>query len=156
MHLNPSIFDIWVFRNHGGIAEYFLLHTSQQKADKHFNGGRFWQIPSGFVAESETVTTAIDRALDLYGIKADSIWAAEHSYIIYNRRFDEMQIVSVYAIDTTSKSIRLNSEEHAAYEWLAFDEALERVHYRGLKDGLRSTQEYISGVASPARELCLR
>ena len=32
---------------------------------------------------------------------------------------------------------------------------LERVHYRGLKDGLRSVHEYITGVADPARELCL-
>lgn len=156
MHLNPCVFDIWVFRKANGRVEYLLLHTSQQKADKYFNGGRFWQIPSGVFAESEGVTTAIDRELDAYGIEAKSIWAAEHSYIIYNRRFGEMQIVGVYAVETTSEEVRLNQEEHADYKWLAFEEALQRVHYRGLKDGLRSTREYISGVDSPARELCLR
>lgn len=156
MDLNPGVFDIWVFRRQGGRVEYLLLHASQQKADRHFNGGRFWQIPSGVFGESESVPAAIDRKLDFYGIKADAIWAAEHAYIIYNRRFDEMQVISVYAAETTSEHIHLNPEEHSAHEWLTFDDALQRVHYRGLKDGLRSTRDYISGVANPARELCLR
>jgi hypothetical protein len=29
------------------------------------------------------------------------------------------------------------------------------VHYRGLKEGLRSVHEYITGVEKPAPELCL-
>jgi len=32
---------------------------------------------------------------------------------------------------------------------------LDRVHYRGLKDGLRSVQEYVTGPESPASELRL-
>lgn len=50
----------------------------------------------------------------------------------------------------------LAPDEHAESEWLAYEAALGRVHYRGLKDGLRSTHEYITGVAQPARELRLR
>jgi hypothetical protein len=156
MHLNPSVFDVWVFRRTARGVEYLLLHTSQQKADRYFNGGRFWQIPSGVIGESEDVTSAIDRELELYGVSASSIWTAEHCYVIYNRRFEELQIISVYAAETASESIRLRPEEHSAYEWLDFDEALRRVNYRGLKDGLRSTREYVSGIRSPARELCLR
>jgi hypothetical protein len=29
------------------------------------------------------------------------------------------------------------------------------VHYRGLKDGLRSVHEYVTSVPDPAKELCL-
>jgi hypothetical protein len=35
------------------------------------------------------------------------------------------------------------------------EKAADRVHYRGLKDGLRSVREYVTGVNSPAKELCL-
>ena len=49
----------------------------------------------------------------------------------------------------------LDAAEHAEAQWLPLEECLQCLHYRGLKDGLRSVEEYITGVASPARELCL-
>ena len=47
-------------------------------------------------------------------------------------------------------------EAFLAGERMPADAALARVHYRGLKDGLRSVGEYITGVTHPARELRLR
>ena len=85
------------------------------------------------------------------------MWAAEHTYTIYNRRFHEIQIISVFAVETDSTvPVRLNPQEHSEYEWLPYEVALARVHYRGLKDGLRSTHDYIVGVDNPAPELRLR
>ena len=52
-------------------------------------------------------------------------------------------------------AVRLDPSEHSEYAWLPYDTCLDRVHYRGLKDGLRSVQEYITGPASPASELRL-
>ena len=92
MHLNPAVFDVWVFRQTATGVEYLLLQTSELKANRYFNGGRFWQIPSGVFLDGETVTTAVDRVL-----------AAN-----------------------------------------------------GLKDGLRSVREYVTGPSAPAPELCLR
>lgn len=83
MHLNPAVCDFWAFRRRGGGAEFLLLHTSREKAERHFNGGRFWQIPSGVFASGESVTAAVDRELAAYGLRADAIWAAEHTYTIY-------------------------------------------------------------------------
>ena len=51
---------------------------------------------------------------------------------------------------------QLDPIEHGAYCWQTFDAALATVHYRGLKDGLRSVREYVTGPAVPAPELCLR
>ena len=134
-----------------------MLRTSQAKADRHFNGGRFWQTPSGFFQEGESVPTAVDRELAPYGLTAQAVWAAEHTYTIYNRRFDEIQIISVFAVETDGAApVRLDAQNHSEYEWLPFEAALARVHYRGLKDGLRSTHEYIAGVDNPAPELRLR
>lgn len=158
MRLAANVFEVWVYRRSKRGIEYLLLRTSQIKADRYFNGGRFWQIPGGFVENDENVVSAIERRLSAFGIVPASIWAAEHAYIIYNRRFDEMQIVGVYATEagTPGAEVRLDPEEHSEYGWFSFEESLDKVHFRGLKDGLRSTQTYITGPSDPARELRLK
>lgn len=155
MRFAPNIFDVWVFRRGAEGIQFLLLYTSLQKAERYFNGGRFWQIPSNLVKDGESITDAISRVLVSYGLRARRIWAGEHAYIIYNRRFAEMQVIGVYAAEVHDAKVRLDPSEHSDYAWLPFDACLERVHYRGLKDGLRSVQEYVTGVDHPARELCL-
>ena len=156
MDLNHRVFDVWAFRRQAAGVEYLLLHTSELKAERYFNGGRFWQIPSGVFRDGETVLAAIDRALSGNALHAQSIWAAEHAYTIYNRRFDEIQIISVYAAELAGGDPQLDPEEHSEFGWLSYDAALAAVHFRGLKEGLRSVYEYVTGPTSPAPELCLR
>ncbi|MDP1891552.1 MAG: NUDIX domain-containing protein [Gemmatimonadaceae bacterium] len=156
MQLNPAVFDAWVFRRSPAGVEYLLLQTSELKAERYFNGGRFWQIPSGVFRGEESVPMALERELAAYGLAPKSIWAAEHAYTIYNRRFHEMQVIGVFAVEVSGTDPRLNPEEHSAFQWLPFDAALQAVHYRGLKDGLRSVREYVTGTPRPAPELCLR
>jgi hypothetical protein len=155
MQLAANVFDTWAFRRTPEGIRFLLLHTSVDKAERFFNGGRFWQIPSHSVKEGEHITDAIARNLRAFGLKAQNIWAAEHTYTIYNRRFNEMQLIGVYAAEVLESVVRLDAAEHAEYQWLTQEECLQRVHYRGLKDGLRSVHEYVTGVATPARELCL-
>lgn len=132
-----------------------LLHTSVEKAARYFNGGRFWQIPSDSVNDSESIVAAVRRVLEGFGLRPKCIWAGEHAYLIYNRRFAEMQAIAVYAAEVDDAAVHLDPSEHSDYEWLPFERCLDRVHYRGLKDGLRSVHEYVTGVKEPARELCL-
>jgi NADH pyrophosphatase NudC (nudix superfamily) len=155
MRLAANVFDIWTFQERADGVVFLLLYTSTEKAARHFNGGRFWQIPSGFVNEDETITGAIARELEVYGLSARTIWAGEHAYLIYNRRFAEMQAIGVYAAEVADASVRLDPSEHSEYGWFSFEACLERVHYRGLKDGLRSVHEYVTGTKDPAQELCL-
>lgn len=155
MHLAPNVFDVWVFQRRPEGVVFLLLYTSVEKATRHFNGGRFWQIPSDFVNEGESITDAVGRALHRHGLRPKSIWAGEHAYLIYNRRFAEMQVIAVYAAEVDDAAVLLEPSQHSEYAWLSFDTCLERVHYRGLKDGLRSVHEYVTGVKEPAKELCL-
>ena len=155
MNLAANVFDVWAFQRRPDGIVFLLLHTSVEKAARYFNGGRFWQIPSDFVNDGESITDAICRALDRHGLRPKSIWAGEHAYLIYNRRFAEMQAIAVYAAEVDNDDVRLEASMHSESEWLPFETCLERVHYRGLKDGLRSVHEYITGVADPAKELCL-
>ena len=155
MNLNANVFDLWVFQRRPGGVVFLLLHTSEEKARRYFDGGRFWQVPSDFVNDGESITDATTRLLAVHGLRPKSIWAGEHAYLIYNRRFNEMQAIGVYAAEVEDGDVRVDPSKHSEYEWLPFEACLERVHFRGLKDGLRSVHEYVTGVADPARELCL-
>jgi hypothetical protein len=155
MELAANIFDVWTFRRTDVGIRFLLLHTSPEKADRYFNGGRFWQIPSGFVDGGEGITDAIQRVLALYGQSPNAIWAGEEAYLIYNRRFDQMQAIGVYAAEVGDAPIRLDPSEHSEHGWFSLDDCLTRVHFRGLKNGLRSVDEYVTGVREPAKELCL-
>jgi ADP-ribose pyrophosphatase YjhB (NUDIX family) len=155
MNLEFNVFDVWVFQRNGAEPRFLLLHTSEEKARRYFNGGRFWQIPSHFVKDGEAVEDAIARLLSDFGLAPTRIWAGEHAYTIYNRRFRSMQIIGVYAAEVSDQAVRLDAAEHSESVWLPYDACLDRVHYRGLKDGLRSVQEYITSQANPAPELCL-
>lgn len=155
MQLAANVFDVWVYRRRGAETEFLLLYTSVEKAMRYFNGGRFWQIPSNVVNGGESITAAISRILDRFGLRAEAIWAGEHAYLIYNRRFAEMQAIGVYAAEVEDAMVHLDPAEHSEFAWLSREECLNRVHYRGLKDGLASVHEYITGVEEPAKELCL-
>ncbi len=155
MQLATGVFDVWAFRRDADAIKFLLLHTSQLKADRYFNGGRFWQIPCDFVRDGEGIEDAVIRSLAFHGLTPTTIWAGEHAYIIYNRRFRNMQLIGVYAAEVPELEVRLDPEEHAEYGWYSFEECLERVHYRGLKEGLESVHEYVTGVEDPAAELCL-
>ena len=47
MNLAANVFDIWAFQKDSDGVRFLLLYTSAEKAGRYFNGGRFWQIPSG-------------------------------------------------------------------------------------------------------------
>ena len=61
MNLASNVFDVWVFQKNGGDARFLLLYTAVEKARRHLNDGRFWQIPSDVVNHDETITQAITR-----------------------------------------------------------------------------------------------
>ena len=65
------------------------------------------------------------------------------------------EAIGVYAAEVSDGRVRVDPSEHSEYGWFSFEECLERVHYRGLKDGLRSVHEYVTGTKQPAKELCL-
>jgi hypothetical protein len=155
VELNVNVFDVWTFRRARAGVEYLLLHTSQAKADRWFNGGRFWQIPSSFMGAAERVTDAVQRLLGDFGLSPSGIWAAEHTYTIYNRRFDQLQLITVFAAESTASEVRLDAAEHAEYRWCSAEEASGLVSFRGLRDGLASVREFVTERAAPLPELRL-
>jgi hypothetical protein len=142
-------FDIWVYRRIAGKVEYLLLHTSVDKAEKWFNGGRFWQIPTEF-AEEEKLVVAAQKCLGAFGLKARSIWAAEHVYTIYNSRYEQLQTIVVLAAECDESSVPALSWEHSEFRWCGAKECVELLSFRGLHEGLESVRSY---VTEPKREM---
>ena len=155
MELAVNVFDVWTFRRAGAGVEYLLLHASQAKADRWFNGGRFWQIPCEVMGAAERVPDAVRRLLGGFGLAPSAIWAAEHTYTIYNRRFDQLQLIAVFAAEVTGTDVGLNPDEHGEYRWCSYDEASRLVTFRGLRDGLASVREYVTERSPPLPELRL-
>jgi hypothetical protein len=153
MQFGTDGFDLWVFHRQETEPRYLLLHTSQEKADKWFNGGRFWQILGGPIQENEDIGSALLRPLHERGLDAKGIWAAEHTYIIYNRRRSRMEMLPVFAAEVTAPLEIPLTWEHSEYGWYTLEECMQRIHFRGLREGLQWTRKYISDVSEPAREL---
>ncbi|MBN2541815.1 NUDIX domain-containing protein [bacterium] len=155
MKLRTNLFDLWVYHKEDGIPKYLLFHTSQEKADKWFRGGRFWQIPGEFVGDDEEVIDAIKRCLKDLNLDYKSIWAAEHTYIVYNSRRKNMEIIPVFAAEVIKNEDVPITWEHSEWGWFTAEEALKRIKFRGLIEGLRWAREFISENSSPLMELRL-
>ncbi|NIR48797.1 NUDIX domain-containing protein [candidate division KSB1 bacterium] len=155
MKLNPNVFDLWVYHKAEGVPRYLLLYTSQEKADKWFNGARFWQIPSDFVEEEEEIETALQRVLKKCDLRARSLWAVEHAYTFYNRRFKEIQICTVYAAQVQKPSKPKLTASHSAFGWFPYQECIEKLNFRGLLEGLFWTKKYVTDAEREFTELRL-
>ena len=73
---------------------------------------------------------AVIRLLADFGLVATGIWAAEHVYNIYNRRFETLQMIAVYAAEVGASEVRLDPQEHSEWRWCSFEEGLSLVNYR--------------------------
>lgn len=154
MRLDTDVFDLWVFCRASPEPRYLLLHTSQEKAEKWFGGGRFWQIPSGFAEPDQAPPEYLLRHLVGLDLTPLTLWAVEHVYTIYNRRYNALQVIPVFAAEIAAPTVVTLDWEHSEYRWATASECSELLTFRGLRDGLRWLREYIT-EASPAPEFLL-
>ena len=155
MELRTDPMDLWTFRRDADGVRYLLLHTSQEKADRFFNGGRFWQIPAALIARDETVVDASPRCLAELGLVAKSVWAVEHVYPIYNRRFDSLMLIPVFAAEVSRTDNITLDWEHSEARWCTAEECHPLLTYPGLLEGLHWTRAYITEASPPRPEFRL-
>jgi len=149
MELRTNVVDVWVFHKAAGEPRYLLLHTSQEKADKWFHGSRFWQIPGGFLEPNQDLATAATEWLAELGIEPTGLWAAEYVSCYYNIRRRNLEMTAAFAARVEAPVDVALSWHHSEYGWFTADECLERLHFRGLIEGLASVREYVSEVDEP-------
>jgi ADP-ribose pyrophosphatase YjhB (NUDIX family) len=155
VRFRTGAFDIWVYRKDTDAVRYLLLRTSQEKADRWFNGGRFWQVPTEFTKEGETLQIAAQRCLAEFELRAKSLWAVEHSYTIFNRRYEDIQLILVLAAEVEDNSSVRLSWEHSESRWSTAQDCEAMLGFRGLIEGLQWTRKYVSEATNPLPELRL-
>ena len=151
-----NVFDLWIFHRDQGVPRYLLMRTSQEKADKWFGGGRFWQVPGDFFqTEGEGAVEGILRCLAAMNLEPLAIHATEYVYTIYNRRFDALQTIPAFAAELSgSVDIQL-TWEHSEFGWFTAEECHERINFWGLHEGLDKTCAYVTEHADMPREFQL-
>ena len=93
MNLNTNVFDLWVFYVGPDGLRFLLLHTSQEKADQGFNGGTFWQPPSGLIVSDSGefgLKDLLAGTMELYGQEPARIVNADYVYTQYSQRRDAL------------------------------------------------------------------
>jgi ADP-ribose pyrophosphatase YjhB (NUDIX family) len=155
MELRTDALDLWVFCRGNDGVRYLLLQTSQEKADRWFGGGRFWQIPGAFLGNGESVVSAAHRCLAELGLSAKAVWAVEHVYPIYNRRTESLMLIPVFAAEVEGHEKIQLGWEHSEARWCTADECNQRLSFRGLLEGLEWARSYIAENAAPRPEFRL-
>lgn len=153
MDLQLDVFDMWTFVR-APEPRYLLLHTSQ-KADRWFGGGRFWQIPGEFLGDAEDIVDGLRRCCRDIGVEPAALWTVEHCYPIYNRRFNRMQLIPVFAAELETPVDPVLTWEHSEAGWFTAEECRARVSFRGLLEGLEWLREYVAEPAEPRPEFRL-
>lgn len=156
MQIRSDAFDLWVFRRDADAVRYLVLQTSQEKADRWFNGGRFWQIPGEYVQEGEPIEAAAQRCVEALGLELNSLWAVEHTYMIYSRRRQSVEAIVVLAADATGCDRVALSWEHSDCRWATAQECEDLFGFRHLKEGLQWTKHYVTEAQSLLPELRLK
>ncbi len=128
-----------IFMRDGNRVLYLLLHY-KHKSD-------YWDFTKGNIEqgedEHETVRrevleeTGLNDISFIDGFKEDTNW-------FYKRDGKTVfKEVVYFLVETKSKDVKI-SEEHIGYEWLSYDEALNRIGYKNSKDILRKANEFLA------------
>ena len=153
--VGPRFFDLWIYHRMADEPRYLLMRTSQEKADRWSGGGRFWELPGDFYQEGESTLAAIRRFMGDLGLHPLAIGTSNYAYAAYNRRFDAVQLVPVFAAKVSGPKIIPLTWEHSESGWFTASECLERVTFWAFKEGLARTREYIAEPIVPYPELQL-
>ena len=149
MKLLVNAFDLWVFTRAEDEPTYLLLRTSQEKAGRFFGGTKFWQIPGAFVEDDDEFPSVLRKPLEELGLESSAIWAVEHVYPIFNRRFGDLQLIPVFAAEIGERSEPRLTWEHSEFGWFTAAECQERLTFRGLLEGLERTRACVSEPDRP-------
>ncbi|RPI28384.1 MAG: hypothetical protein EHM61_05375 [Acidobacteria bacterium] len=154
MKLRTDTFDLWIFSRQPDEPRYLLFHTSQEKADRWFGGGGFWQTPpGGLIEDNESLQHAINRIVGGLNLTLRAVWAAEYSYTIWNRRRSGLEMLPVFAAEVEEAKEVPMTWEASQQGWFTARECEERLFFRGHKESLKYIREYVSEVQEPAAML---
>jgi bis(5'-nucleosidyl)-tetraphosphatase len=126
-----------VFREEDGKIFYLILHYEEGH----------WGYPKGHIENRETIEETARREIreetGITNLKFLDGFKEQTHYFYHNGKERVFKTVTFLLARTRSKDVRL-SFEHIGYEWLPFDEALEKITFKDEKQLLQKAWSFIS------------
>lgn len=135
-----TIVHVHLFRWNGSELEYLLLHRSPD--DSLYPG--MWQIVTGVKEGQERAyLTALREVKEETGLTPKQLLVVPHVGAFYNMKEDAVDLVPIFAgCVELSDPVQL-SNEHDAYHWCTYDEALSRFIIPGYVEGLKVLHNFV-------------
>ena len=130
-----------VFRIENGIRKYLLLH---KPANEKYRES--WGFPKGLIEKSENdLATARRETKEEAGIKdLEAIPGfREKVHFFYKREGKLVSKDVIYFLGETEQKEAKVSYEHKDYEWLAFDQATQRLTSKSDKEVFQKAEEFM-------------
>ncbi|MBL7013618.1 MAG: NUDIX domain-containing protein [Candidatus Marinimicrobia bacterium] len=133
------VVDAYVFKKCENSVQYLLLKRAKTKIYEHL-----WQGVAGKIEPGEKAWEAAIRELkEETGFIPKSLFVADHVSRFYEVYGDRVNLIPVFGIEVPDLPVQL-SGEHSEFEWMSFNDALNRLVWRGQKQGLTVVNEMIT------------
>lgn len=125
-----------IFRRQNKKIYYLLLHY----ASGH------WDFPKGHIEKGEELKETVEReVLEETGIKDIKFIEGFKEWIKYFYKMKDkniFKIVTFFLAETKTEKVKI-SFEHIGYEWLPYNEAIERLTFKNAKDILEKAYKFL-------------
>lgn len=136
-----------IFRKERGRIFYLLLHYPgiSHRAKKDY-----WDFPKGHLEEGEGLKEAAKREIEeetgLKDIKFVGNFKETIKYFFKWKGKNILKFVTFYLAQTKTKKVQI-SFEHLGYEWLSYEEAMEKLAFDNAKKILQKAHYFL--VSTP-------
>lgn len=129
----------FIYRKESGKILFLVLQKSKTGE---------YDLPKGHIEKGETSKQAAIREIkEETGLDVDLIpfFHKDTKYFFYNGKTRILKSVRFFLAETSSKKVEI-SPEHKGYEWVDYDQAIEKLKYRDLVRLMPQVADYIERV----------
>lgn len=137
-----QIVEVCVFRTLKTGVHFLVLQRAVE--EKLYPG--LWQIVTGTMKKHESALKAALRELkEETGLHPRRCWTIPYVDTYFDLAKNTIQLVPVFAVEIDSSSTPHLSSEHQRFEWLRFEDALQRIVWPGQRRSMEIVNEFIIG-----------
>lgn len=137
-----------IFRKEGNKIHYLLLHYPPAS---HRAKSDYWDLPKGHIEKGEEIEdTARREVREETGLTDIKFVEGFMEWLKYFFRFEGkniFKIVTFLLAETKQKDVKI-SAEHIGFDWLRYEQALERLNFKNAKEILKKANGYLTGERS--------
>lgn len=133
------IVDVFVYRFVEDVPQFLVM---QRAVDKRLGGT--WQAVHGHVEPGESAFDTARRELFEETRLTPTVWhQLERVNTFYVAGTDTIELCPGFAAKVAQDATVQLNDEHDAFEWLRFDDAIARYHWPGQREAIRDIVDVI-------------